>query len=74
MGLNPNYIPPGWVEPNLGPGVSRPNADEHTKLFMVRVQQPKMPTMRVSIRAANPAKALIYCQNRWPDCTAEVIE
>lgn len=74
MGLNPNYIPPGWVEPNLGPGVSRPHPDESTRLFKVRVQQPKMPTMRVAIRAATKAKALLYCQNRWPDSTAEVIE
>jgi hypothetical protein len=73
MGLNPNYIPPGWVEPNLGPGVSRPKPDESTRLFKVHVRQPTMPAMRVTIPAPSKAKALLYCKNRWPNCTAEVI-
>ncbi len=30
--------------------------------------------MRVTIPAPNKTKALLYCKNRWPDCTAEVIE
>ncbi len=74
MGLNPNWIPPGWVEPNLGPGISRPKADERTQSFVLRVKQPNMPTMRISIPAPTKAKAITYCKNRWPDCTVEVIQ
>jgi hypothetical protein len=74
MGLAPNYIPPGWVEPNLGPGISRAKPDESTRLFKLRVKQPTMPAMRVTIPAPSEAKALLYCKNRWPDCTAEVIK
>jgi hypothetical protein len=29
--------------------------------------------MRVTIPAATRRKAILYCQNRWPNCTAEVI-
>jgi hypothetical protein len=74
MGLKPDSIPPGWLEPNLGPGVSRPKPDESTRLFRVHVRQTTSPAMRVTIPAPNKTKALLYCKNRWPDCTAEVIE
>lgn len=74
MGLAPNYIPPGWVEPNLGPGVSRPKADERTREFRLRVKQPDMPAMRVVMPAPTKAKAVSYCKNRWPNATVEALE
>ena len=74
MGLAPNYIPPGWVEPNLGDGISRPGPKEMTRLFTLKVKQPNMPVMRVTIPAPTKTKAMLYCKNRWPNCTAEVIK
>lgn len=74
MAFNPNWIPPGWVEPNLGDGISRPMPKEQTRMYRVNVKQPGMPLMRVAIPAPSKSKALTYCKNRWPDCTAEVAE
>jgi hypothetical protein len=74
MALAPNLIPQGWAEPNLGPGVSRPKAGESTRLFKLHVKQPHVPAMRVTIPAPSEAKALLYCKNRWPDCTVQAIQ
>jgi len=74
MALAPDFIPTGWAEPNLGPGVSRPKADESTRLFKLHVKQPNMPAMRVTIPAPSEAKALLYCKNRWPDSTVQAIQ
>ena len=74
MGLNPRWIPPGWVEPNLGAGISRPMPDERTREYRVNVKQPGMPLLRITIMAPSQEKALSYCKNRWPDCTAEPIK
>jgi hypothetical protein len=65
--------PPGWVEPSLGEGISRPRASERTRLYALEVRQPGSPLMRVTIPAPTKAKALMYCRNRWPGCTAEVL-
>ena len=71
MGLAPNYIPPGWVEPNLGDGISRPKPSEQTRLYRVNVKQPGMPLMKVAIPAPSQRAALLNCKNRWPNCTAK---
>ena len=74
MKPSPAHIPPGWAEPNLGPGVSRPKADERTRDFRLRVKQPDMPAMRVVMPAPTKAKAISYCKNRWPNATVEALE
>ena len=74
MGLNPNWIPPGWVEPVLGEGISRPRPSERTRGYRLQVKQPNMPAMRIVMPAPTKAKAISYCKNRWPDSTVEVIE
>jgi hypothetical protein len=74
MKLSPDHIPPGWAEPNLGPGVSRPKADERTRDYRLWVKRPDMPPMRVLMPAPTKAKAVSYCENRWPNATVEVIE
>lgn len=61
-------------EPVLGPGSSRPLPNERTRLFRVSVIQDDAPPMRVTIPAASRSKAIMYCKNRWPGCSAEVIE
>lgn len=61
-------------QPKIGPGVSRPLAKERTRLYRPSVRLPGAPPMRVTIPAATRGKAILYCQNRWPDCSAEVIE
>jgi hypothetical protein len=61
-------------QPKLGPGVSRPLPKERTRLYRVSVKVPGSPAMRVTIPAASRGKAIQYCQNRWPTCSAEVIE
>lgn len=61
-------------EPKLGAGVSRPLPRERTRLFRVAVKQPGAPAMRITIPAASRSKAILHCKNRWPDCSAEVIE
>lgn len=74
MKLTPDSIPPGWAEPNLGEGVSRPKPNEQTRLYRINVKQPGAPLLRVSIPAPSQRKALTYCKNRWPDSTVEVIK
>ena len=74
----------GWSEPKrywfegpapaLGPGVSRPLSSESTREYRLLVKQPGKPAMRVVMPAPTKAKAIGYCQNRWPDCTVEVIK
>jgi hypothetical protein len=60
--------------PKLGAGSSRPLPNERTRLFRVNVKQPGSPLLRVTIPAASRGKAIMYCKNRWPGCTAEVAE
>lgn len=61
-------------EPVLGPGQSRPKPKERTRLYRLHVQQPNAPRMTITIPAPTRGKAILYCKNRWPDCTAEVVE
>lgn len=56
-------------EPILGPGVSRAKATDRTKDYRLLVMQPGKPAMRITIPAPNQAKAMSYCQNRWPNAT-----
>jgi hypothetical protein len=66
-----DFEPP---EPSIGPGLSRPHSKERTKLFRLAVKLQGAPEMRVTIPAPSRGKAILYCQSRWPNCTAEVIK
>lgn len=67
------YMPPDWVEPNLGEGISRPKASESTRLYRMRVKQPGSPPMLITLPAATKNKAVTYCKNRWPGCAVEAL-
>lgn len=60
--------------PILGPGKSRPKPTERVRLYRVRVTIPDKPKMTITLPAPTRRKAILYCQNRWPNCTAEVVE
>ncbi len=59
-------------EPNIGPGISRPRPTESARLFRLRVKIPGKPQMTITLPAPSRGKAILYCQNRWPGCDAEV--
>jgi hypothetical protein len=61
-------------EPNLGAGVSRPLHNEATRKYRLEVRRNGAPPMRLTIPAPSKAKAILYCQNRWPGCTVEAIK
>jgi hypothetical protein len=67
-------LPSEGPEPNLGAGISRPLPSEATRLYRLSVKQPGKPVLRLTIPAPTKAKAIKYCQNRWPDCTVEVLQ
>jgi hypothetical protein len=60
-------------QPTLGPGVSRPSSAAHARLHQMRVKCPGSAVMTVSLLAENRHCALRYAQNRWPDCSVEMI-
>jgi hypothetical protein len=70
----PGRLPCEGPEPIIGPGLSRPKANESTREFRLTVKQPGKPMMRITIQAPNKTKAITYCQNRWPDATVQVIK
>lgn len=62
-------------QPTLGPGLSRPMPNQAARLYRLRVVVPKSARpMIITIPAPSRGKAILYCQNRWPGCTAETIE
>ena len=61
-------------QPALGPGLSRPLPTESTRLYRLRVKIPSMRPMTITIPAPSRGKAIRYCLNRWPGCTAETIK
>jgi hypothetical protein len=61
-------------EPKIGPGISRPRPTESARLFRLRVKIPSKPQMTITLPAPSRGKAILYCQNRWPGCDAEVVE
>ena len=65
----PIRLPSEGPEPILGPGYSRPLATEQTRKYRLLVKQPGKPVLRITIPAPTKAKAINYCQNRWPDAT-----
>jgi hypothetical protein len=67
-------LPIEGPEPTLGPGRSRPFPTESTREYKVRVTWARGRPMTITIDAPTKAKALMYCQNRWPDCSAEVLQ
>lgn len=69
----PGRLPQEGPEPRLGPGVSRAKPTETTREYRVEVTRPGHRPMRVTIPAPTKAKALTYCQNRWPDSTVSLI-
>lgn len=71
--MRERYTPPGWVEPNLGEGISRPRASESTRLYRMRVKQPNTPSMVITLPAPSKAKAITYCKNRWPGAAVEAL-
>lgn len=74
MGWNERYkLSPDWPNPVLGAGLSRPHAKERTRLYRMEVRREGSPVMRVAIPAATKAKAIGYCQHRWPDCTVTAL-
>lgn len=69
----PGRLPQEGPEPRLGPGVSRAKPTETTREYRVEVKRPGHRPMRVTIPAPTKAKALTYCQNRWPDATVTAL-
>jgi hypothetical protein len=67
------YMPPDWVEPNLGEGISRPRASESTRLYRMRVKQPGSPALSITLPAPSKTKAMAYCRNRWPGALVEAL-
>jgi hypothetical protein len=61
-------------QPALGPGLSRPLPTETTRPYRLQVKIPSMRPMTITIPAPSRGRAIRYCQNRWPGCTAETIE
>lgn len=55
-----------------GPGKSRPQINESTRLFRLRVTFPDKPPMTITLPAPSQGKAILYCKNRWPGCTVEL--
>lgn len=75
MGWNERYkLSPDWPDPVLGAGISRPMPKEQTRLYRMSVKREGSPVMRVTIPAATKAKAISYCQHRWPDSTVTPIQ
>jgi hypothetical protein len=68
----PGRLPCEGPEPVLGPGISRPKPNEATREFRLSVKQPGKPAMRITIPAPSKAKAITYCQNRWPDAVVSI--
>jgi len=71
--LIPGRLPQEGPEPKLGPGISRPRPKEVTREYRVQVTRPGCRPMRVTLPAPSKAKAITYCQNRWPDSTVEFL-
>jgi len=71
--LIPGRLPQEGPEPKLGPGISRPKPQESTREFQLEVKRPGCRPMRITLPAPTKAKAIRYCQNRWPDSTVEVL-
>lgn len=69
----PGRLPQEGPEPRLGPGISRPKPTDVTREYRVQVTRPGFRPMRVTIPAPTKAKALTYCQNRWPDATVAAL-
>lgn len=61
-------------EPRLGAGISKPKPDEATRLYKLVVRHSGKPDLRLTLPAPTKAKAIGYCQNRWPGCAVEVLE
>jgi hypothetical protein len=72
--LVPKRLPCEGPEPIIGPGVSRPRANESTREYRLTVKQPGKPAMRVTIPAPSKSKAIKYCKNRWPDAVVEALK
>jgi hypothetical protein len=72
--LFPNRLPQEGPEPNLGPGVSRPKPNETTREYRLEVKRPGYRPMLITLPAPTRAKAVTYCQNRWPDSTVTPIK
>lgn len=58
-------------ELRLGEGRSRTNA-EKTQLFELKIWLPGQGAMRDLIRAESLQQALLFAQNRYPNCKIEV--
>jgi hypothetical protein len=69
----PGRLPQEGPEPRLGPGISRPRPTEATREYRLEVKRPGYRPMRVTMPAPTKAKAITYCQNRWPDSTVEFL-
>ena len=75
MGWNERYkLSPDWPNPVLGAGISRPLPRQRTRPYRMEAARPGSPVMRVTIPAPSKAKAISYCQHRWPDCDVTPIQ
>lgn len=72
--LGTKRLPSEGPEPILGPGQSRPLPTERVRDFSLQVKRAGTNVMRVTIKASTQAKAVMYCQNRWPDAQITLIK
>ena len=71
--MRERYTPPGWVEPSLGEGISRPRASESTRLYRLEVRQPGQRLRQYISALALVGAGITTRISGVPGCKAEVV-
>lgn len=61
------------LQASYGEGVSRPRHNARLRDFTVLVKPRQSSPFKWFTRAESRRAVIRYAQNRWPDCTAEVL-